>query len=453
MCIRDRVLPTGSLALMLLLGTLSGCVSMSPYRLRVEYIQAPRGVDKPSPRFSWALSDDDPLSIQQAYRIVVSTDSALTWDSGRVESNISMNVKYAGSPLAPNADYAVQITAFGDHGFGSANTTFSTGLYTKQDWAGAEWIGAASTETSFLLRAEASFTSNVKRAVAYVVGLGYYKLYVNGQKASTHELGPFTTFSARVYYDTYDITDYMRSDSAHAFGVVLGNGWYSQPSVNVGMPSLLCRIAITLEDGSSHSVVSGAGWQSSPGPVQANDIYDGETYDARLEQPGWTSFGFAPRSAWAAAKSVAPPSEIVKISSHAPIPPIRIAQTYSPIAMYESSPGGYVFDFGQNMAGFTTLHIPEGVCSFPSNISQLHAEAVHGPPPAGVYHHYGNTKEVNTFLSRGDGAAVRYTAQFVYAGFRYVQLTGYPGVPEFSTLEAHFVHTCLLYTSPSPRDS
>jgi alpha-L-rhamnosidase len=110
--------------------------------------------------------------------------------------------------------------------------------------------------------------------------------------------------------------------------------------------------------------------------------------------------------------------------------------------MYESSPGTYVFDFCQNMAGFTTLRLNEGV-DVVANVTQLHAEAVHGPKPAPIYHHLTSTKETNVYITRGDGRAAVYTPLFVYAGFRYVQLTGLPYVPDFSTLTAHFVHTDL----------
>ena len=281
----------------------------------------------------------------------------------------------------------------------------------------------------------------VTRAVAYVVGLGYYKLYVNGVKASTHELGAFTTFTKRVYYDTWDVTALMVG-SKQAIGVVLGNGWYSQPTVNVGSPSLYCRVSITFSDGTTTDVVSSTKWQSAMGPVGANDIYGGEVYDAQREQPDWSLPAFD-ASKWTAAAASSAPSATVKISSHARLPPIRVGETYSPITMYESSPGVYVYDFGQNMAGFVTLRIPSGIATAAgTNISMLHAEAVHGPPPAKIFHHYGGAnKEVNTYLTSGNGKAVSYTAQFVYAGFRYVQLTGYPGVPDFHTLSAHFVHT------------
>ena len=112
--------------------------------------------------------------------------------------------------------------------------------------------------------------------------------------------------------------------------------------------------------------------------------------------------------------------------------------------MWESSPGVYVFDFCQNMAGYTILRIPAGAITGDyagQNVSILHAEAIHGPPPSPIYHHYGNTAEINSFIMNGDGAAVVFQPKFVYMGFRYAQVTGFPGVPNIESLGAVFLNT------------
>lgn len=111
-----------------------------------------------------------------------------------------------------------------------------------------------------------------------------------------------------------------------------------------------------------------------------------------------------------------------------------------------------MFDFCQNMAGFATLSAPEGADVVAGKaIRMLHAEALHGPPEnhSAVFQHYGcdqdtlgkSCMELNTYLTKGEGAAINYTPLFTYAGFRYIQMTGYPGTPDTSALTAHFVHT------------
>ena len=110
--------------------------------------------------------------------------------------------------------------------------------------------------------------------------------------------------------------------------------------------------------------------------------------------------------------------------------------------MWESSPGVWVFDFCQNMAGFTTLRIPAGAATTAGQaITYQHAELIRGPKPAGIHNHYGNSPEINIYYCKGDGGAVEHAAQFTYAGFRYVSLSGFPGTPGFDTLTAHFIHT------------
>lgn len=275
------------------------------------------------------------------------------------------------------------------------------------------------------------------------------QLHIDGAKVSTHELGAFTTFETRVLYDTYDVTGALAQVGvgAHVLGVEVGPGFYSQKTVKVGNPELLLRLALEFADGTSQDIVSDASgaWQTADGPVTATDIYIGETFNATLEQPEWASPSFSPSAAtgWAAAAAASPPSANVTVSSHAVLPRIGIRRSFAAIDMWESSPGEYVFDFGQNMAGFTTLRIPEGALTQPGlAISQLHAEAIHGPPPAPIFHHYNSPcNETAVYISRGDGRAVEYTPLFTYMGFRYVRLKGYPGVPGPDTLTAHFINT------------
>ncbi|EGD77258.1 hypothetical protein PTSG_12712 [Salpingoeca rosetta] len=355
----------------------------------------PLGVDVMFPRFSWTLMHSERAQAQTAWEVhVIATDAnEIIWRSGKTNGTSSINVPYNGhTNLTTDTHYTWCVRYYDAQGHmspWSANASFSTGLRSQSDWDGAQWIGGGQ-----LLRTVAALPSNkqVVRAFAYVVGLGYYKLYVNGKRASHHELGAFTTYEKRVYYDTWDITEHVQHNSQVAFGVHLGPGWYAQSSVNVGKPTLYAKISIHYADGSEESIVS------TP-------------------------------TRW-------------KVSSHAVLPPIRIGENYTPCNMWESSPGTYVFDFCQNMAGFTTLRVPEGAAVQAGvNITQIHAEAVYGPPPAPIHHHYSNTAEKAVYITSGDGAAITYTPLFTYMGFRYVQLTNFPGVPDFNTLTAHFIHT------------
>jgi alpha-L-rhamnosidase len=428
----------------------AAAAAAAPERLRVEYMENPTGVDVTYPlRFSWALGPHPQRGeAQSAYQIVVTTadlKAATVWDSGKVASNVSQNVPIGVKSLTADTPYKWTVKTWDRAGVVSAATTatFSTGLYTKDDWKGAQWIGGAGGQ----YRKEFSAKGPVARATAYIVGLGYFKLHVSGKKVSDHELGAFTTYEERVYYSTIDCTEAVNAQvvsgsKAQAVGVHLGDGWYAQHSVHVGKPELLMRLSLHYLDGTTEDVISDTSWKFEAGPVTSVDIYNGENYNASLETPGWTSPGFAD-AGWTAAAVSPPPSDHVKLTSHAILPPIRIAEDYTPMQMWQSAPDTYVYDFGQNMAGFVTLYIPEGIAVTAVDISMLHAEAIHGPPEnhSSVFHHYRNAKETNVYTTKGDGAAASYTPLFTYAGFRYMQLTGYPGTPDFKTLTAHFVHT------------
>ena len=283
---------------------------------------------------------------------------------------------------------------------------------------------------------------------------------------STHELGAFTTYEKRVYYDTYDITNALARPSparsfsnagsnpsnnprsgTHAVGLHVGTGWYSQNSVHVGQETLLLHISILFSDGTKQSVVSDGSWKVAESPITSVDIYTGETYNASKEHPGWTERAYSPaveksNSGWIPATVMPPPRNTTVLSSHAILPPIRIGESYTPCDMWESSPGTYVFDFCQNMAGFTTLVVPEGLATAAGQMIQIqHAELLKGPKPAAIHNHYSNAPEINTYYARGNGEAIDYTTQFTYAGFRYVSLKGYPGTADLKTLTAHFIHT------------
>ena len=167
-----------------------------------------------------------------------------------------------------------------------------------------------------------------------------------------------------------------------------------------------------------------------------------------LEMKGWNDVTLSPDSAskWQPTLLAGPPTPNTLVTSHAVLPQIGIRYTYSPCDMYESAPGVYVFDFCQNMAGIVTFKIPKGVAGskYAGHIVRFgHGEALLGPPPAGVNtdHYGGVAPQKGSITLAGDGEAVEYTTKFTYYGFRYVQLTGYPGVPDFSSMTAHFLNT------------
>lgn len=434
-----------------------GAGGLVPTRLRIEYQRTPLlGLDVLSPRFSWALFSTSRGLAQAAYELQISSDSS-SWSSGKVSSNRSQNVVYSGPPLPADTDFKFNVTVWPTSGSSaSTQSTFSTGI-SNADWAAARWLELNSTGNrwpyrGFQVRKEMHFTQGVRRVVAYVIGLGYYKLDVSGSRVSTHELGPFTTFSKRVLYDTYDLTAVAQTAIALHRPMVLAAtvapGWFTL--LGAGSPRFRCKLSITYTNGSTRAVVSGddSSWRVSPSPLLKAHLYDGEIWDARLEQPDWNAasgFTEAP-GVWSAPSLIrAPAVDKIQYSSHAVLPPIRATQDFAPCDMWQlkEEPSVWIFDFCQNMAGITTLHLREGIHSS-VNITQTFSESTLAAKPAGINRGMQQyAKETNVYITRGDGNAAVYRTGYVYAGFRFVEVRGLPYTPDESTIEAHFVHTDL----------
>jgi alpha-L-rhamnosidase len=312
-------------------------IPQPPFSLRIEHLPVERaiGVDVQEPRFSWLLQHTRRAEVQHAYQVFISGyKSSWSWDSGKVASSQIENVLLPGVALLPDNEYVWRVKWWDSKDTvseWSSNATFTTGLFTKKDWDGAEWIGGNTTSgvqlrTTFTLPAAAS----VKQARIFVVGVGYFKCELNGQLISDHELGHFTTIDQRVLYDTFDVSSSSFALGAHnAIGCTLGDGplsggghvqlWKSK--------ALLLKLSVLLSDGTRTSIVSSASegthaqqwwdtdgtqtnaaqlrststahsaatggdrWVWTQGPYTKCAIFGGVSYDSRRETPGWTTGG------------------------------------------------------------------------------------------------------------------------------------------------------------------
>lgn len=456
-----------------------GSATCHPTDLMVEYSRSPIGIDSLAPRFSYSLESERRGVVQTEYRLTVQDQLAqeIVW-TGHEATNSTTNIPYAGEPLKPDREYVWRIEVNCTEGGttptapGVDNSAFSTGIQYPRGWDGAEFIGATGNPAHQLLTTDFTIPAGktVIRAVAYTAGLGYYKLHIDGQQVSTHELGSFTTYEKRVLYETYDCSKALLPGQTHRVAVEVGPGWYGQHSVNVGDNGVMLKLSLTYSDLTTDSIVTRApanstlsrsphnpkqpqssvttlatDWKAATGPIVMSDMYAGETFDSRQAIADWTTVGGG-SSAFSndSVVAVTAPSADVEVTSHSVMPTIGVRQSYSACDMWESSPGVFVFDFCQNMAGYTLLHVPEGMATpqyAGQNISIFHAEAIHGPPPSPIFHHYTNTKELNAYIMDGSGQQIEYKPSFVYMGFRYAQLTGYPGTPTLETLSAVFLNT------------
>ncbi|HYG33944.1 MAG TPA: family 78 glycoside hydrolase catalytic domain [Clostridia bacterium] len=292
------------------------------------------------------------------------------------------------------------------------------------------------------LRKQFRIDKQVRRAVVYISGLGLSEFYLNGEKVGDHVLSPgLTEYSKRSFYVTHDVTKCLRS-GPNAIGVILGNGRYFAPRRKVptetrtyGFPKLRFELRVEYTDGSKASIVSDQSWKlTTNGPIRANNEYDGEEYDARMEMLGWSEAGYDD-SGWHKPQLVDAPGGLASAQM---IKPIRVTQTLQPVAVTQPKPGVFIFDLGQNLVGWCRLTVsgPRG-----TTVSLRHAENL--KPDGTLYlDNLRSAKVTDTYILKGEGREV-YEPRFTYHGFRYVEVTGYPGVPTLSSLAGRVVNDDL----------
>ena len=293
-----------------------------------------------------------------------------------------------------------------------------------------------------LLRKEFDVTKKLKRAAVYVSGLGLFEMYVNGGKAGDHVLSPgLTDYDKRALYVTFDVTRQLAA-GRNAIGLMLGNGRYYAPREGVpmsarsfGYPKAILQLNLEYEDGSASSVVSDESWKlSTEGPVRLNNEYDGEEYDARMEVANWARAGFND-ARWKNARVVgAPAGPLVAQMAE----PLRVTETLRPAKVTEIKPGVFIFDMGQNLVGWCRLHV-SGTKG--AQVKLRHAESLRDDGNLYV-DNLRSARATALYTLKGGGPEV-WEPRFSYYGFRFVEVTGFPGKPTAAALEGRVVHDAM----------
>jgi alpha-L-rhamnosidase len=292
------------------------------------------------------------------------------------------------------------------------------------------------------LRREFSVEKKVRRATAYICGLGLSELYLNGKKVGDDVMSPaIAAYDQRAFYVTYDVTAQIRRGD-NAIGVILGNGRYYAPRVRVpaecrtfGYPKLLLQLNVEYADGTTSQIVSDENWKiTSNGPIRANNEFDGEIYDARMEMPGWNQARFDD-SKWGRAQLVQPGAPVLTAQIGEPM---RVIETIHPVAITNPKPGVYIFDLGQNMAGWCRLKVSGAAGTV---VKLRHGEELN--PDGSLYTaNMRSAKAEDSYTLNGKGLEI-YEPRFTHHGFRFVEVTGFPGQPELGAIEGKVVHDAL----------
>jgi len=428
--------------------------------LRCEYRVNPLGVDSEKPRLSWVIESEKRGFVQGAYRVLVASsrenlaaNNGDLWDSKKVKSNQSVNVVYGGKKLQSGTQCWWKVQVWDKKRKTSAwsePASWSMGILNASEWKG-KWIGLegpppAEENTRLaarMLRKKFEAGKKVKRATAYVCGLGMFELYLNGEKVGNHIEDPaWTLYTKRDLYVTFDVTEKIKQGT-NAVGVILGNARYYPPRKSVpfsstyyfGHPKLMLQMEIEYEDGTKDAVVSDGSWKlTTEGPIRANNEYDGEEYDARMEMPGWDTAGFDD-SKWQRSEEVNAPGGILTSQM---IEPMVVTKTLKPIAVVHHKTGIHIFDMGQNITGWARLKVsgPAG-----TKVTMRFAESL---DPNGMLYtaNLRGAKVTDTYILKGEGVEV-WEPRFVAHGFQYVEVTGFPGKPTFETIEGRVSHTDL----------
>jgi alpha-L-rhamnosidase len=291
-----------------------------------------------------------------------------------------------------------------------------------------------------MLRHEFRVDKEIQRATAYVCGLGFFNLYINGHLIGDHLMDPaLTGYDRRACYVTFDVTRDVRPGN-NAIGVILGNGRYFAPRRNIpvpmttyGFPKLLFQLRIEYADGSVDNVVSDSSWRlSADGPIRSNNEFDGEEYDARREMPGWSLPGFDD-SAWRRADLVKPPGGALEAQM---LEPIRITEILKPIALTNPRPGIFMVDFGQSYYGSVRLKVsgPRG--------TEVRMRTSFNVTPEGLLN-TANDRSANNldiYVLKGEGVET-WHPRFKGNATRFVQVEGFPGTPTADNFEGLVTHT------------
>lgn len=341
-------------------------------------------------------------------------------------------------------------------------TGWQARLANDSDWQSASVIGDLDDKRlgdvppiphpAAFLRHGFNVSRQIKEARLDVTALGSYRIFLNGHRVGNDVLTPdFTDYGKRVLYQTYDVTEWL-TNGPNAVAAILGEGWFGSGLTWEGrsyffLPPptrLLAQLEISYQDGTRDTVVTDESWKGAASPILRSEIYAGEVYDARLEKPGWNQASFDD-SQWTPARVVETPPILIASQMSAPV---QVTDTLVPKSVVPSANGSYVFDMGQNMVGWVRL---KATGASGTAIRLRFAEILN--PDGTIYRENLRNADATDLFILGGAAEETFTPHFTFHGFRYVEVTGYPGNPTTASITGEVLSsvsgepTARLFTS------
>ncbi len=411
----------------------------------------PLGIDRLQPSLSWQLQSGHKNVLQQAYRIMVGTDSVLllqnkgiVWDTRKIMQNASLHIAYKGGRLQAAKKYYWKVMVWDNYNNNSAWSAVSSwqmGLLTESDWANAAWIAydtlpeekkivpaahgngdrawGARKNILPLFRREFATSQKIKNATAFICGLGHFEMSINGKKVGDHFLDAgWTNFEKSVIYVTFNIKPYLQQGN-NTVGVMLGNGFYYVPGERYrkltgafGYPKMIARLLIEYEDGTVQNIVSDPGWKTAPSPIYFSSIYGGEDYDATREHAGWDVPGFVENDAWKNAILTTGHPLQAQVAT-----PVKLRQQFTPVSVKKITDSLWVYDMGQNMSGIPAIKLTG---SRGDTVKITCAELLTDEGLANQVHT--GRHSYFTYVLKDSETEEAWMPRFMYYGFRYIQV-------------------------------
>jgi len=422
--------------------------------LRCESVSNPLGIDNVQPHLSWLLESETNGDKQAAYQIIVSSNRENIakgigdfWNTGKIKTDQSVQIQYMGKPLASMQKYYWKVRVYDKNGIPSSWSEpawWIMGVPDNSQWK-ARWItGDNSPGRSMpLFKKDFKIKQGFKNARVFVSGLGYNEVYVNGTKAGDQVLDPAqSNYNSYALYSTYDVTGSIKT-GLNRIGVMLGDGWYNQNKAfgvdfSYGKPVLICQLKIEYSNGDAEIVASDTTWQWTDGPVISANVYAGELYDARKEIKNWCSPGEA-NAHWQPAGLAENYPPALKSQM---LPPIKKMKELTPKSFFRAKDGKYIFDLGQNFAGWVRIKVfePRGTEITMRMSEELYPDKTLDFTSTGVF--ATQFVQTDTYICKGE-ATEQWEPRFTYHGFRYVEVSGLSAEPDSETLKGIVVYSSV----------
>ncbi len=430
---------------------------------RCEYQDSPINIDVQNPRFTWTYRADVGPYEQTAYQLDLArsekdlNEGRVIWTSGKITSNTS-RARYTGeTELESRTKYYWRVSSWDQNNkiTTSSIQVFETALMNRSDWS-AEWI-TDQEDKSFgpapMFRKTFHIDKKVASAKLYISAASYYLLYLNGENPVDVKLDPgYTHYDKRNLYSTFDITASVR-EGKNVVATVLGNGFYNADAPVAtwdfekapwrDRARMIMEIHVKYTDGTATTIPTDHTWKTSTGPHVYNNIYSGETYDAREEIPGWNTLDFDD-SDWTGAVITDAPSPLLVSQT---MQPMRITREFSPVSMKAFGDTVYVFDLGVNLTGVCNIKL---MGERGTKVTLTHGELLKENGRLEMRNldiYYKPMEDIefqtDTYFLKGEGEE-SFTPEFTYHGFQYVEVkSDRPIKLSKNDLTAHFIHTDL----------